>query len=242
LIAEYCRKYLTATESRKASDRKKKMVTQPTVDASSYLEEDTVDAQPKHGTTVQAGWGAAAKLLKPKEKSGSYASEVKFSEQPVLVRFLEDGPFHAYEQHWIDRTEGKRSFVHLGDDDPLAVIAGSKPRAKFAFNVLVLSEEEPNVQILTAPITLARILFAAHEDPKRGPLTKFDWAISRLGMGRDTQYIVERVRRDTDLTEEWELDPAKIDAIAATAVKYDKSAIYVSTREEHLEVARSLVS
>jgi hypothetical protein len=61
-------------------------------------------------------------------------------------------------------------------------------------------------------------------------------------MGRDTQYIVERVRRDTDLTEEWELDPAKIDAIAATAVKYDKSAIYVSTREEHLEVARSLVS
>jgi hypothetical protein len=218
------------------------MVTQPTLDASNYLEEDSVDAQPKHGTTVQAGWGAASKLMKPKEKSGGYATDFKFSEQPTLIRFLEDGPFYSYEQHWIDRTEGRRSFVHLGDDDPLAVIAGSKPRAKFAFNVLVLSDEEPNVQILTAGITLARILIAAHEDPKRGPLTKFDWAISRLGMGRDTQYIVERVRRDTDLAEEWELDPAKIDAIAATAVKYDKSAIYATTREEHLEVARSIVS
>jgi hypothetical protein len=217
------------------------MVTQPTLDASNYLEEDSEDVQPKHGTTVQAGWGAAAKLLKPKEKSSGYATEVKFSEKPVLVRFLEDGPFHAYEQHWIDRTEGKRSFVHLGDDDPLLVIAGSQPRAKFAFNVLVLSEEEPNVQILTAPITLARILFAAHEDPKRGPLTKFDWSITRLGKGKETQYIVDRVRRDTDLVEDWELDPEKIAEIAASAVKYDQSAIYVSTREEHLEVARSLV-
>jgi hypothetical protein len=218
------------------------MVTQPTVDASSYLEEDSADAQPKHGTTVQAGWGAASKLLKAKEKTSAYPTDVKFSEQPVLVRFLEDGPFMPYEQHWIDRTEGKRSFVCLGDECPLCTIAGDRPRAKFAFNVLVLSEETPNVQILTAPITLARILFAAHEDPKRGPLTKFDWAISRLGTGRDTQYTVERVRRETDLVEEWELDPSEIDAIAAKVVKYDASAVYISPREELLEVARQLVS
>lgn len=218
------------------------MVTQPTVDASSYLEEDSVDAQPKHGTTVQAGWGAASKLLKAKDKVSAYPTDVKFSEQPVLVRFLEDGPFMPYEQHWIDRTEGKRSFVCLGDECPLCTIAGDRPRAKFAFNVLVLSEEEPNVQILTAPITLARILFAAHEDPKRGPLTKHDWAISRLGTGRDTQYTVERVRRETDLVEEWELDPRKIDEIAAKAVKYDASAVYISPREELLEVARQIVS
>jgi hypothetical protein len=218
------------------------MVTQPTVDASSYLEEDSVEAQPKHGTTVQAGWGEAAKLLKGKEKTSLYPTEVKFSEQPVLVRFLEDGPFKGYEQHWIDRTEGKRSFVCLGDECPLCTIAGDRPRAKFAFNVLVLNDETPNVQIMTAPITLARILFAAHEDPKRGPLTKFDWAISRLGTGRDTQYTVERVRRETDLVEEWELDPSEIDAIAAKVVKYDESVVYMSPREELLEVARQIVS
>jgi hypothetical protein len=217
------------------------MVTQPTVDASSYLEEDSTDAAPKHGTTVQAGWGAASKLLKAKDKSNAYATDFKFSEQPTLVRFLEDGPFYPYEQHWIDRTEGRRSFVCLGDECPLCTVAGDKPRAKFAFNVLVLSDEEPNVQIMTAPLTLARLLLAAHEDPRRGPLTKFYWTVARLGTGRDTQYSLERVR-PADLAEEWELDPEKIDAIAATAVKYDKSAVYISPREDLLEVARQIVS
>lgn len=217
------------------------MVAQPSVDADLYLE-DSVEAAPKHGTTVQAGWGAAdAYLDKPKAKSGNYATNFKFSETPTLVRFLEDAPFHVYEEHWIDRTEGRRSFVSLGEDDPLTVIAGSKPRAKFAFNVLVLSDEEPEVQIMTAGITLARQLRAANDDPRRGPLSKYFWALSRIGTGRDTQYTVERVRA-TDLAEEWELDPETVDAAIASAVGYDKSAIYVSTREEHLEVARSLVN
>lgn len=217
------------------------MVTQPTVDAETYLAEDSVDATPKHGTTVQAGWEAAAKLLKPKEKSGAYATDFKFSDQPTLVRFLEDAPFYAYEQHWIDRTEGRRSFVCLGEDCPLCTIAGDKPRAKFAFNILVLSEEEPNVQVLTAPITLGRILQAKHEDTRLGPLTKHYWAISRIGTGRDTQYNVDRVRA-TDLAEEWELDADEIDGLTATAVKYDKSTVYESPRDELLALARQLVS
>lgn len=217
------------------------MVTQPSVDAELYLE-DSVDEAPKHGTTVQAGWGAAdAYLDKPKAKSGNYATNFKFSDQPTLVRFLEDGPFHVYEEHWVDRTEGRRSFVCLKDDCPLCTIAGDKPRAKFAFNVLVLSDEEPEVQIMTAGITLARQLRAANDDPRRGPLSKYFWALSRLGIGRDTQYTVERVRA-TDLAEEWELDPVKVDASVASATKYDQAAIYTSPREEMLELARTLVS
>jgi hypothetical protein len=218
------------------------MVTQPTMDASNYLEEDSVDATPKHGTTVQAGWGAAdAFLNKSKSNDGNFPTNFKFSETPVLVRFLEDGPFHVYEEHWVDRTEGRRSFVALEENDPLTVIAGLKPRAKFAFNVLVLSEEEPNVQILTAGVTLARQLRTANDDPRRGPLSKHYWALSRIGTGRETQYTVERVRA-TDLAEEWELDSSKIEAAVDKAVKYDKSAIYMSPREEMLELARSLVS
>jgi hypothetical protein len=217
------------------------MVTRPSVDADLYLE-DSVDAAPKHGTTVQAGWGAAdAYLNKPKNTESKFATNFKFSETPTLVRFLDDGPFHVYEEHWVERTEGRRSFVALEEDDPLTVIAGLKPRAKFAFNVLVLSEEEPEVQIMTAGITLARQLRAANDDPRRGPLSKHYWAVSRLGIGRDTQYTLERVRA-TDLAEEWELDVAAIDAAMANVVRYDKSAIYTSPREEMLELARSLVN
>lgn len=217
------------------------MINNPSVNAESYLAEDTVDVAPKIGTTVQAGWGAASAALKPKQESGDYPTDFRFSEQAQLVRFLEDEPFAVYEQHWIDRTEGKRSFVCLGDECPLCTIAGDKPRAKFAFNIIVLSNGEPNVQIMTAPPSFARQLQAANEDPRRGPLTKFYWAIARTGSGNTTQYTLDRVRA-TDLAEEWELDADNIDAFAATAPSYDTTAVYVSPREELLKLARTLVS
>jgi hypothetical protein len=217
-----------------------KMINTPSVDAESYLAEDTVTNTPKHGTTVQAGWGAASAYLKPK-KDSQYATDFRFSEQTQLVRFLEDTPFAVYEQHWVDRTEGKRSFVCLGDECPLCTIAGDKPRPKFAFNIVVLSDGEPNVQILTAPPSFARQLQAANDDPRRGPLTKYYWAITRTGSGNTTQYTLDRVR-STDLAEDWELDAEPIEAFVKTAVSYDASTIYVSPREELLELARTLVS
>lgn len=217
------------------------MINSPSVQADDYLAEDSVDAKPKHGTTVQAGWGAADAFLKAKDKDKAYASDFKFSEQAQLVRFLEDEPFIVYEQHWIDRTEGRRSFVCLGEDCPLCTIAGDKARPRFAFNVLVLSNEEPEVQIMTVPVTLARQLRAANEDSRRGPLTKYYWTLSRLGLGRDTQYTLERVRA-SDLAEEWELDSEEIDDVAATVARYDASSVFVSPREELLSVARGLVS
>jgi hypothetical protein len=215
-------------------------INKPIIEADDYLTEDIADVAPKHGTTVQAGWAAADALLKPKKDSGEYASDFRFTEQAQLIRFLEDEPFSVYFQHWIDR-EGKKSFVCLGDDCPLCTIAGNKPRGKFAFNVLVLSDEEPGVMILTAPPTLARQLKAANDDSKRGPLTKYYWAISRQGSGPQTTYTLDRVR-GTDLAEEWELDQEDVEDLAANTTKYDSSAVYVTPRAELLTIARSLVS
>jgi hypothetical protein len=224
------------------------MVNLPTTQADDYdiddtpavLAEDSPTATPKHGTSVQAGWGAADALLKPKDSA--YPNDFKFSDNAQLVRFLEDEPFSVYYQHWIDR-EGKKSFVCLGDDAegcPLCDVLGDKPRGKFAFNVLVVSDETPSVQILTAPPTFARQLRAASDDPKRGPLTKYYWAISRQGSGPQTTYTLDRVRA-TDLAEEWELDPENIDAIAANVPLHGKDSVYVTPRSELLTIARSLV-
>jgi hypothetical protein len=109
------------------------------------------------------------------------------------------------------------------------------------FNVLVVTDEEPNVQTLSATPTLAKILRAKNDDSKFGPLSKFYWAISRQGTATTTQYIVERVKA-MDLAEEWELDVEEIESALATAVKFDDSAVYVSPREELLKLARQLVS
>jgi hypothetical protein len=219
------------------------MINAPQFTADDYLEEDSVDAKPKHGTTSQAGWAAASSFLNRKASSNEskYASFMKFSDQGTLVRFLDDEPFKVYEEHWIDRTEGRRSFVCEGDSCPLCTIAGDTPRPKFAFNVLVLTEENPTVQIMVAVPSLARLLQAAHEDPKRGPLTRYYWNIARLGMGRDTQYTLERVRA-TDLAEEWELDPEEVTEAVAQAVRYEPSAITQTPHEELLTLARSLVN
>jgi hypothetical protein len=221
-------------------------IVEPEIDANNYFIEDDVDAAPKHGTTIQSGWDAVtAATAKPKRDKGAYPTEVKFSDKVQLVRFLDNEPFAVYKQHWVqvpldNGTVSWRSFVALDDEDPLTVIAGMIPRAKAAFNVLNLSLEEPEIQILTASVSLAKQLQAANEDPRRGPLSKWYWAISRQGIGRETQYTVDRVRA-SELAEEWDLDPEKIDALAATAPRFDATAIYVSTYEEHLKVARQLI-
>lgn len=221
-------------------------ISEPVIDANDYFIEDEVDATPKHGTTIQAGWDAVTAVTsKPKRESSNYPTDLKFTEKVQLVRFLDNEPFAVYKQHWVqvpndNGTTSWRSFVALGEDDPLTVIAGLTPRAKAAFNVLNLSLETPEVQTLTASVSLAKQLQAANEDPRRGPLTKYYWAISRQGTGRETQYTVDRVRA-SELAEEWDLDPEDIDAIVATAPRYDAKAIYVSTYEEHLKVARQLI-
>jgi hypothetical protein len=217
------------------------MVNNPSVNADNYLVDEDENIPAKHGTTVQSGWDVADKFLKPKKEAGNYPTDFKIAEQPKLVRFLDDAPFMIYEQHWINRTEGKRSFVCLGEDCPLCTIAGDQPRPRFVFNVLVLTDEEPNVQILNATPTLAKILRAKNDDPKFGPLSKFYWAISRQGTATTTQYIVERVKA-MDLAEEWELDVEEVETAIATAVKFDDSAVYVSPREELLKLARQLVA
>lgn len=221
--------------------RKAIMVNTPSVNTDDYFVTEDVNTPAKHGTTVQSGWAAADKFLKPKKESGSYATDFKTTENPQLVRFLGNEPVMIYEQHWINRTEGKRSFVCLGEDCPLCTIAGDQPRARFVFNVLVLTDEEPNVQLLTATPTLAKMLRAKNDDPKFGPLSKFFWAISRQGTATTTQYILERVK-PADLAEEWSLDIEEVEAAIASAVIFDDSAIYVSPKEELLKLARQLVT
>ncbi len=214
-------------------------INQPTADVDDYMITDDADATPKHGTTIQSGWDAANALLKPKKET-DYAVDFKFSDQQQLIRFLQDEPFMVYQAHWVER-EGKKSFVCLGDDCPLCIIADDKPRGKFAFNVLVLSDEEPSVQILTAPPTLARQLEAANSDPRRGPLTKYYWSISRQGSGPQTQYIIEKVK-PSDLAEEWDLDPETVDPAVKSAITYDSKAIFVTPRKELTDIARTIVN
>lgn len=212
-------------------------ITKPTVEADSYLSEDSEDAMPKVGTTVQQGWDAFDSLVQ--ENSSEFPTDFKFSESPQLVKFLEDQPFASYEQHWIERPKGKKSFVCIGDACPLCDVLGDKPRGKFAFNVLVLSGETQGVQIMTAPPSLARQIKKAHDDERKGPLSKEFWEVSRLGSGPTTQYTLNFVR-GRDLAEEWKLSTDAVQELVAAAVPFTAEVIRETPRSEMLEVARSV--
>ena len=212
-------------------------ITKPAVNAENYLDEDSETTQPKVGTTVQQGWDAVDALLK--SDSTEFPTDFRFSEEPQLVKFLEDSPFATYEQHWIERPKGKKSFVCIGDNCPLCDILGDKPRGKFAFNVLVLSGEVQGVQILTAPPSLARQIKKAHDDERKGPLSKEFWEISRLGTGPTTQYTLNFVR-GRDLAEEWKLNFDEVNELVAAAEPYTAEVIRETPRSELLEVARSV--
>ena len=80
-------------------------IAKPTQQAEDYLEVDSEDAQPKVGTTVQEGWDAFDTLIR--SEGSDFPTDFKFSEEPVLVKFLQDQPFAVYEQHWIERPKGK---------------------------------------------------------------------------------------------------------------------------------------
>jgi len=217
------------------------MVNAPTANASSYFEDEDVTTPAKHGTTVQSGWEAAQALFAPKKTGTNYAPDFKVTEQPQLVRFLEDIPFASYRQHWINRSEGKRSFVCLGAECPLCTIAGDRPTARAAFNVVVLTDEEPVTKVLTASAPLYRLITAANEDPRRGPLSKYFWAIARQGVGLNTTYSLDRVKA-VDLAEEWNLEIEDVEDILSSATQYDSTAVYTSPREELLTLAQQLVN
>ena len=213
-------------------------ITKPAVDAADYLEEDSEDLQPKVGTTIQQGWDAADALLKV--ESTEYPNDFRFTEEPQLIKFLNAQPFAIYEQHWIERPKGKKSFVCLGEECPLCDILGDKPRGRFAFNVIEFTGDNQKVQVLTAPPSLARLVRKAHEDERKGPLDREFWEISRMGTGPTTQYTLNFVR-GRDLEEEWKLNPDEVTALVANAVQYTANDVVRETpRSELLEIARSL--
>jgi hypothetical protein len=213
-------------------------ITKPAVDAADYLEADSEDIQPKVGTTVQKGWDAVDDRIQT-SAVGDFPTDFRFTEEPQLIKFLEDEPFAVYEQHWIERPKGKKSFVCIGDNCPMCDVLGDKPRGKFAFNITVLSGDVTGVQILTAPPLLVRQLRKINEDDRKGPLSREFWEVSRLGTGPTTSYNLNYVR-GRDLEEEWKLSDAVVQELVASAVPFTAEVIRETPRSEMLEIARSI--
>lgn len=213
-------------------------------EAEDVYEDEDPEETPKVGTNVQAGWAAAKKAYDEAPK-GEYTGEFQWAAEPQLVKFVGDGPFAIYADHWLDNppTEITKKKSHIcltsvgGDKCPLCAI-GAKARPKWAFTVVTIDEDVSEPQMVVAGPKLFEIL-SAKQEARTGPLTKHYYALSRTGKGNTTAYFVDVVKA-SDLAEDWDLDPADVEEAVKDVEPLTGDALYVTKRSDLTEIARAI--
>lgn len=221
-------------------------VNQTAPDASAYgqIEDEasTIEARPTQSTSdstaVQSGWDAAEKLV---TASSEFPTEYKHSDTFQLIRFIDQsGPFANYRQHFLkEKTEGRRSYVCIGDNCPLCLKLNDKPETKRAFTIVNLTAKPYQRQMLIATPRLYKTLHAGEFSPQ-GPLTRNYWALSRTGQKQQTVYNLLSVK-GRDLGEDWGLNEEEVEASIANFKPFESSEIREDSYASLLEIAESLL-
>jgi hypothetical protein len=207
------------------------------VEDESFSVEDR-PTQSTSSTAVQSGWEAAEQLVTAQTE---FPTEFKHSETFQLIRFIDTaGPFANYRQHFLkEKTEGRRSYVCIGDTCPLCLKLNDKPETKRAFSVVNLSAKPYQRQILIATPRLYKTLHAGEFSPQ-GPLTKNYWAISRTGIKQQTVYNLMSVKA-RDLAEDYGLNEAEVEAAIASFKPFERSEIREDSLAVLTDIAASLL-
>ena len=202
-----------------------------------FTAEDETET-PERSSVIQTGWAAAKKAVAKSSKT--FATDFRFDEDVQLIKFIGNEPM-SFMQHWVNRP-GKKSFISIGEGDPLVAV-GSKPDQKFAFTVLNLSDEDPQLQLMVVGVRLCGQLEKLDSDKKTGPLNRPDmyWAVSKTGTGTKTSYTINPVK-ERDLAEDWGIDPVAAAELIKTMKPLGPEALHTSTKAELAEIAREIAS
>lgn len=187
-------------------------------------------------TVVRSGWNAVEDV---KNSDSPFAQRLKVTEDPIIIKFLNDEPYASWRQHWIER-QGQKSFVCIGDIDekgcPLCD-AGSRPSVRIAFNVaLLVPGEDPILKSYEVGPRVIDQLKNFHTDPRTGPLSKHYWAVSKTGKGATTA-TAHQIVKERDL-EEWNIEGITEDSFKSLRSKaYTADIITIPNRKDLLAVA-----
>lgn len=205
--------------------------------------DDALASRPTNAaTTVASGWDAAVASIKSERE---FPSDFKCSDQPQVIKFLDQtGPFAVYKQHFLNKT-GKRSYIWdgSGPNDPLQTLIASRPEDKRAFTVVNLSESPTKRQMLIASVRLFKTLHAAHfsaQGPLQGTAERpMYWALSRTGKMASTVYHLTPIKQ-RDLMEDYEINPAVIEEEIAKMQCFTVADLNMSSYDELTRVAQEL--
>lgn len=200
-------------------------------------EQDTPAPKEQTRKLLRGGWNQVDAL---KSADSNYAQRLKVTEEVQVIKFLDDEPFAAWHQHWVER-DGQKSFVCIRDLEdrgcPLCE-SGNRPSQRIAFNVALLSiGNKPVVRSFEVGPRVVDQLRNLNKAPQTGPLTKHYWAVSRTGKGATTSYNLQ-VIRERDLADEWKVEAITDDLMARLREdSYDAEIIKVPTYADLLSVA-----
>jgi hypothetical protein len=206
-----------------------------TTDNDDAFEDEDENEVPTRSSVVQVGWAAAKKAAAA--ASTVYATDFRFEEDVKLVKFLTNEPM-AFSQHWVNRT-GKRSFICNGTPKCPLCRRGNRAESKFAFSIVDLSAEDPQVQLMTVGLRLYGQLEKLNNDPKTGPIDRLFWAVSKSGTGQKTSYSFNSVK-ERDLAEDWDIDAEAAADLLKKIKPLGADALRVPSDEELREIARDI--
>lgn len=207
------------------------------VELTPNTEQDTPVKEESTRKLLRGGWQQVDVL---KSADTQYAQRLKVSEDVQIIKFLDDEPFAAWHQHWIER-EGQKSFICLRDLEergcPLCD-TGNRPSQRIAFNVVLLAVGvKPVVRSFEVGPRVVDQLRNLNKAPQTGPLTKHYWAVSRTGKGATTAYNLQAIRA-RDLQEEWNMEELGTDTLSSLREeRYDASIMKVPTYADLLSIA-----
>ena len=199
-------------------------------------EDDDDDAPKAAPRVIKRGWGAAERI---KDADSPFAQRLKVTEEPQVIKFLEDEPYASYRMHWVER-QGQKSFTCISDIDergcPLCEI-GNRPSTRFAFNVALITDSDPVIKSYEVGPRVIDQLKNFHTDALQGPLMKHYWAISRTGKGASSATNHQMIK-ERDLEDDWRVGALSDDDLKALRKGcYTPDIIQIPKRKDLLSIA-----
>ena len=205
-------------------------------------DDDDDDDEPREPKRKLKGGRNEAKRIGA--ETSDFAFELKVTDEEQVIAFLEDEPVVAWAEHWIER-KGKKSWVCLksfGKDEkcPLCNM-GDKPKAKTAYNVVLLDpKEDPCNALLICGPRLEGVVAKAYNSKAgggQGCLTEGYYAISSNGKGGQTNYTMPPIK-ERDLDEDFQIAPLTDKEFTKLEKgMYDETAVPTQSYKQLREIA-----
>lgn len=185
---------------------------------------------------VRRGWGNAHRQ---KAASSPFPQRLSPDKDGVVVKFLEDGPFASFRQHWVNEIkQGTKAFTCLDGIDPDGCPlceGGSRASSQFMFNVAEITKDGPaTLKTYNVGITVFDQLSDHHTDDRQGPLEKHYWVIKRSQNGTKWTTTLFMQRKE-ELEEQRYVVPSDEDI--ARFKLWDEKEVRITDRETLLDIA-----